>query len=73
MVDDREVAFRLARAMAPHTFVDGREIVEHFKRTVDAVFQMTQDIADAVLSNPERRDIVARGLDSEDCLAEGFF
>ena len=35
MIDNREIARRLAIAMRSHALIDGGEVVEHLVRTVD--------------------------------------
>jgi hypothetical protein len=71
VVNDREIALGLVLSMGPDTLVDRGKIVEHLVRAANAVLQEFQDAVDPVFGYPERRDIVAGGLDSEDVLAKG--
>jgi hypothetical protein len=65
-----EIAVRLIWTMRAHALVDSREVVQYAVRPLHFRFQVTQDVAHMVPRDPERRDIIMRGLSRDCCRAE---
>jgi hypothetical protein len=71
MVTNGEIAFRLVLTMPAKTFIDGRKIIKHLVRAVHTGLEISQNVTDLFRGYPDRRDIIARGLDSENAFAKG--
>jgi hypothetical protein len=62
MIDNCEIASRLALAMYPHAFIDGREVVQHLVRPVYFFFEEAEEGGHAILRHPKSGYMIVRFL-----------